>query len=247
MNNNERVVAIVQARMGSSRLPGKVAKELIDKPMLAHTIDRLKAAKELDKIVLATSIKEADDKVVEIAESEGVDHYRGSEADVLSRYIGAAKEYNADIVVRITGDCPLVDPVTIDEVVSEFQSSDLDYMRLKGYPRGFGTEVCSVDTLLKVEQAVNDDIKDNPYREHVTLYIYRHPEKFKIGIKEASSEFNRDYRLCVDEEDDFTLIKEIYKRLYQEGEIINIRNVIKLLDENPNLAKINTHVEQKKV
>ena len=242
----KKVGVIVQARMGSTRLPGKVAKELVGKPMLAHIIERLKKAKKIDQIIVATSLKEDDQKVIEIVRNKNVDTYRGSEDDVLSRYIEAAEKYQLDVVVRVTGDCPLIDPVTIDELVSEFlENEGLDYMRLEGYPRGLDTGICDIETLKRVEDEVTDDPDEVLYREHVTLYIYRNPEKFDIGIKEAPEELKRDYRLCVDEIDDYKLIDELYRRLYREDEIIDIGDVITLLDNEPSLAMINSDIEQK--
>ncbi len=241
-----KIGVIVQARMGSTRLPGKVARKISGKPMLGHIIERLKEADELDQIIVATSDKEEDNKIVKIAEGENVTNFRGSEEDVLSRYIEAAERYKLDVVLRVTGDCPLIDPVTIDELILEFlRSDDIDYMRLEGYPRGLDTGICYLDTLKRVAVEIRGDNDEGLYREHVTLYIYRNPEKFNIGIKEAPVELKRDYRLCVDEIDDYELINEIYKRLYEDGGIIDIREVIDLLDENPSLARINSNIEQK--
>ncbi|TDX58934.1 cytidylyltransferase domain-containing protein [Orenia marismortui] len=252
MQDGKNVVAIVQARMGSTRLPGKVAKNLVGKPMLARLIERLKEAEQVDQIVIATSNKEADDQVVEIAESEEVSYYRGSEKDVLSRYLEAANKFKADIVVRITGDCPLIDPITIDKAALEFLSSKAEYLRINvndiGYPRGLDAEIFSLKTLLKVEESVikEEENKDNHYREHVTFYINKYPDEFKFRAYQPPEELRRNYRLCVDEEADFNLIEEIYKRLYREDRIIDILDVIDLLDNNPDLAQINYQVEQKK-
>lgn len=244
-----KVIAIVQARMGSTRLPGKVAKKVKDKPMLTHLLERLKYTEELDQIIVATSKKEQDDRVAEIAEESGISCFRGSEHDVLLRYIAAARENNADVIVRITGDCPLIDPDTIDEIIKDFISSEVEYMGHSGYPRGLDTEVFYLKSLFKAEEMISreEEQEDNSYREHVTLYIYRHPEDFKIDFYEAPDELRRDYRLCVDEQADFNLIIEIYKRLYKPGEIIDICDVIELLDNNPELAEMNSNVQQKKV
>ncbi|MDI3546984.1 MAG: spore coat polysaccharide biosynthesis protein SpsF [Halanaerobiales bacterium] len=246
MVQEHKIVAIVQARMGSSRLPGKVAKEIVGKPMLAHLINRLKRAENLNQIVIATSKEKADDRVVEIAKREGVDFYRGSETDVLSRYIEAAQKFGADVIIRITGDCPLIDPVTVDEVIADFLKSEVDYMGHRGYPRGLDTEVFYLETLLRVKELLSDDKKDDLYREHVTLYIYRHPEIFNIAHHQAPEVLRRDYRLCVDEIDDFRLVKEIYERLYREDKVFDIKETIKLLDQEPELARLNSHVQQKK-
>lgn len=244
----KKVGIIVQARMGSTRLPRKVDMSLVGKPMLAHVIERLKESREADQVIVATSEDKGDDRVIEIAENEEVDTYRGSEMDVLSRYIEASERYRLDIVVRVTGDCPLIDPVTIDELIREFRKSpDLDYMRLRGYPRGLDTGVCTLRTLRKVENHVKDDPDEDKFREHVTLYIYRHPEHFNIGFKEAPEELKRDYRLCVDEIEDLDLMREIYRRLYEKDDIIDIKDVVDLLDNDPKLAGMNVHVEQKNV
>ncbi|MFW6040857.1 MAG: cytidylyltransferase domain-containing protein [Thermoplasmatota archaeon] len=243
----KKIGVIVQARMGSTRLPGKVAKELVGKPMLTHVIERLKESEELDQIIVATSVKDDDGRVIEIAEKENVSTYRGSEADVLSRYIEAAEKYQIDIIIRVTADCPLIDPITIDELIKEFlKSIDLDYMNLKGYPRGLDTGICTLESLKKVERKVKNDPKESQYREHVTLYIYRHPEEFKIDIKEAPEELRKGYRLSVDEVEDFELMENIYNRLYEEGDIIDIKEVLKMLDNEPELAKINADIKQKK-
>lgn len=249
----KKVAAIVQARMGSERLPGKVAMEIEGKPMLAHLIERLKHAKKIDQIIIATSNKQTDDTVAQIAEACGVSCYRGSEADVLSRYLEAAEKYKVDIIVRITGDCPLVDPFIVDELIRNYLVSDFDYMGVNigkdGYPRGLDAEIFSSETLQKAAEYIEKDgeARNSPYREHVSLYIYRHPEYFKVGKLNPPTGLRRNYRLCVDEKKDLELIKEIYKRFYTDGQIIDIKRVIKTLDENPDLAGMNSDVQQKKV
>ena len=156
-----KVAAIVQARMGSERLPGKVAMEIEGKPMLAHLIERLKHAKKIDQIIIATSNKQTDDTVAQIAEACGVSCYRGSEADVLSRYLEAAEKYKVDIIVRITGDCPLVDPFIVDELIRNYLVSDFDYMGVNigkdGYPRGLDAEIFSSETLQKAAEYIEKD------------------------------------------------------------------------------------------
>ena len=248
-----KVAAIVQARMGSERLLGKVALEVEGKPLLAHLIERLKKAEKIDQVIIATSDKEADTPVVEIAETCGISFYRGSETDVLSRYLEAAEKYGVDIIVRVTGDCPLLDPLTVDELVGKYLASDLDYMRLNvdedGYPRGLDAEIFSLKTLEKAAEYIEGEGEggNSPYREHVTLYIYRHPDLFKTVQVDPPAYLRRDYRLCVDEREDFELIQEIYRRFYKEGQIIDIRQVIQALDEEPTLAEMNRKVQQKQV
>lgn len=248
-----KVVAIIQARMDSTRLPGKVARLLVGKPLLAHIIARVKKAAEINEIVVATTTRASDDRVAEIARQEGVGLYRGSEYDVLSRYLAAGRQYETELVVRLTGDCPLLDPHTIDRAINSFIAAQVDYLRLElgqaGYPRGLDVEVFFYQTLVRVAELLKKEGAqgDNPYREHVTLYIYHHPEDFRIFWLKPSSILARNYRLCVDEALDFQLIEEIYKNLYCAGDIIDINAAINFLDHNPTLAKLNQSIEQKKI
>ncbi len=252
-NRQNNIVAIVQARMGSSRLPGKVAKKIMGQPMLAHLIDRLKYSNLIDQIVVATSILQVDDMVAQIAQQAGIGVYRGSESNVLSRYLEAAQEFNADIIIRITGDCPLIDPGTVDKAINIFLEKNVNYLRLdvaeNGYPRGLDTEVFYYNTLVQTVKYIEQEgyAKDSPYCEHVTLYIYNHPEKFKVIQQKPDESLQRNYRLCVDEPADFQLISQIYERLYKKGEIIAINQVIELLDNDLELAMINQGIKQKKV
>jgi len=240
-----RVVCIVQARTGSTRLPGKVLKNLVGRPMLAHVIDRLKACSAYDAIVVATTVARRDDQVAELAAGAGVGVFRGDEEDVLSRYAQAAVEFDAEVVVRVTADCPLIDPVISAETVRYFLSGDFDYVGAGvggGFPRGLDTEVFSRGVLMEVHEVA----EDRPSREHVTYWIYNHPERFRLGQYQAPAELRRpQYRLCVDEEDDFRLISEIYGRLYRPCEIIDVRRVIDLLDREQALATVNSGVSQK--
>lgn len=243
----KKTACIVQARTGSTRLPGKVLKPLKGKPMLAHIIERLKQAKLLDYIIIATSYLEQDRPIVESAQKNDVLSFAGSEDDVLLRYAKAAKTVDADTIVRVTGDCPLIDPVTVDNTVAFFKNNDYDYVGAgisTGFPRGLDTEVFSKEALIRANAAA----KDAPSREHVTYYMYMHPDEFRIGYYYAPPGMKYpEWRLCVDERDDFRLIEEIYERLYRKDEIINIEEVIKLLKNSPELLKINSNVVQKKV
>lgn len=244
---NKKVVCIVQARMGSNRLSGKVLKKIKGKSMILHIVERLSHCITLDQVVVATTTEEQDDLLCRLLELENIDYYRGSEEDVLDRYIKTAKKFNADIIVRITADCPLIHPKLIDDVVTEFKTGKYDYISPKselGLIRGLDTEVFSFRALEKIDELA----KEYKYREHVTLYIYRHPEEFNIGIFPIPNILNNPaMRLCVDEIDDFILIEYIYNRLYKENQIINIHDVIKLLNDNPELSEINANVKQSKV
>jgi len=244
-----KTVAIVQARMASTRLPGKVLRELAGKPMLEHVIDRVKSSKMIDEIVIATSRNEKDERIVELAKRLNVGWFVGSEEDVLDRYMKAAEQVAADIIVRITGDCPLIDPYTIDRIVRRHLKLNVDYTRTlidqnnsKSFPRGLDTEVFSINVLRKVHKLA----KKPGEREHVTVFIYEHPKMFKIEVIEAEESLQRPkYRLCVDVEEDLRLITEIYHQLYVSSGIIDIKDVVKLLDNNPDLREINAHVKQR--
>lgn len=241
------IACIVQARTGSTRLPGKVLKPLAGRPMLSHLIERLKEAVTLDTIVIGTTYLPQDDPIVDLAEQHGVAWYRGPQEDVLARYAGAAEMVGAGVVVRITSDCPLIDPVTVDNVVRYFLAHDYDYVAAwvgSGFPRGLDTEVCTREALMKAHRLA----EDAPSREHVTLYLHRHPEIFRLASYPAPPELRHpDWRLCVDEEDDFRLIEEIYNRLYRPGSPIDFRDVVHLLENEPRLLQINAHVRQKVV
>jgi len=228
-------------------LPGKVLKTLVGRPMLEHLIERLQRCKTLDVLTIATTTLAQDDPIAELAKQAGAVCFRGPEDDVLARYVGAAKMVEADIVVRITSDCPLIDPVTVDNVVRYFLASAYDYVAAgvgSGFPRGLDTEVVGAEVLMRAHREAHDV----PSREHVTWYIHRHPELFHLGYYPAPPELRHpDWRLCVDEEADFQLIEEIYGRLYRAGEIIDIREVVNLLEREPQLRHINAKVRQKVV
>ena len=214
--------------------------------MLSHVLDRLRATRRLAQVVLATTDLAADDAIEALAETEGVVCFRGSELDVLSRYLGAAALVDAERIVRVTSDCPLIDPLTVDLAIDYFQAHSHDYVSAGvagGFPRGLDTEVMTRAALERAGQLATD----GPYREHVTLYLYRHPEVFSIGQVPAPTALRRpQWRLCVDEEADFALVSEIYRRLWKPGDIIPISAVVDLLDADPRLASLNAHVDQKK-
>jgi len=242
-----KVVCIIQARMGSTRLPGKVLKDLFGKKALEHLIERVKQSKLIDEIIIATTESEQDNAIVEQAEKSGVKYFRGSENDVLSRYYNAAKENSADIVIRITSDCPLIDPFIIDDVIRFFQENDYSIVTNAGndinqrtYPRGLDVEVFSFEALQEAFKYATE----NYQREHVTPYIYEHAEKiyyYKNNIDYSN------YRWTLDTEEDFELISMIYKLLYRGKHDFYFDDILKLFEQHPELSKINEHVEQKKL
>lgn len=212
-----KVLAIVQARMGSNRLPGKVMKPIGGHPMIYYTLTRLKRSRYIDQIVLATSDKKADTPLAEFGQSLGFNVFRGDEDNVLERYKKAKDLYQGDIIVRVTGDCPLIDPVIVDHTITQFMMEDYDYIRLdvpNTFIRGFDVEVFSKEALDKTYNIVcvqNDlDREDyKPFREHVTYYIYKHLDEFNVGCMKGKDEALSSINLSVDTLEDFNRVKKL--------------------------------------
>ena len=240
-----KVVDVVQARMGSSRLPGKVLMPLCGRPMIEHLLERLSRVRRVDEVWVATTVSPQDDDLARFLSGRGFNVHRGPEEDVLTRYVETAERSGADVVVRHTADCPLVDPALVDDVVSAFLDTEYDYMKPlheEGMIRGLDTEVFTLDALLRADRLA----RDVPSREHVTLYMYRHPQEFSVGVFPMPERLKLPgARLCVDEEDDFRLIEAIYGALYAKGKIVEFEDVLKLLRERPDLAALNSGVRQK--
>lgn len=232
-----RTVAIVQARICSTRLPGKILMSILGEPMLKRMIERVKRAKGLDAIVVATTDKPEDDATAELAKKCGVQVFRGDEKDVLDRFYKASKEAGADIVIRLTGDCPLHDPAVIDEVTQHFLSNKIDYTHAPvNYPEGLDTEVFS---FVALERAWGKS-KLPSEREHVTLYIRNHPELFKIddGWKHGDDEYSTMH-WSVDTQADFDFVTKIYEQLYPSNPCFNKDDVLALLAEHQEFMEIN--------
>lgn len=243
----KKTVAIIQARMGSTRLPGKVMVNLMGKTILEHVIDRVKQCNEIDEIIIATTTDNKDNIIVKTAQKCGVKYFRGSEEDVLSRYYYAAKENNGEIIVRITSDCPLIDPFVIDEIVDFYKKNQYDIvtnasadLKKRTYPRGLDTEVFGFNIIKEAYQK-----GDKPYqREHVTPYIYENSNK--IYYYKNNTDYSM-YRWTLDTKEDLQLITEIYKHLYKGKHNFYFKDIIKLFEKYPGLAEINRDVEQKKL
>jgi len=241
-----RVVAIVQARTGSTRLPSKVLLDLAGAPVLERVLTRLQRCRRLDEVVVATTDLSRDDVLAELCQQHGWPVFRGSEQDVLDRYYQAASAHAAEAVVRITSDCPLIEPKVVDRVVDEFlqRQPAVSYasnaVPRRTYPRGLDTEVF---TFTALERAWRED--DRPaYREHVTPYINSNPELFSIHCVEHSEDYSH-LRWTVDTPEDLELVRRIYDAL--GGDDFTWDEVRALLDEHPQWLEINRHVEQKKV
>jgi len=239
-----KVGIIVQARMGSQRLAGKVLKEVRGKPLLEYQIERLRRVSLADELIVATTTSARDLSIVNICNHLEVPIFRGSEDDVLSRYYDAAKVYHLDTVVRVTADCPLIDPVIVDQVIRRFQEGAWDYVSntlKRRYPRGMDTEVFAFEALQKSHQ----EAKAKPDREHVTPYIYRNPSCFKLGEVVCDDDLS-GYRWTVDTEDDFQLIRKMLEALYPSKMNFTLKDCLDLLSEHPDWHLINAHVCQKK-
>ena len=241
------IAVIIQARTGSTRLPGKVMKELCGKTILAHDIERVSQAKMVDEIIIATTTHDSDDVIVQEAERLGVKVFRGSEDDVLSRYYFAAKEAGADVVVRITSDCPLIDPVILDDVIRVFLDGSYDIVTNAGndlskrtFPRGLDAEVFSFEML----ETAHLKAVETYQREHVTPYIYENAKS--VFYYQNDVDYSK-YRWTLDTEEDWLLISAIYQRLYHREHNFYFKDILSVMEENPELYNINKDIEQKKL
>lgn len=240
-----KVGAIVQARMTSSRLPGKVLRQVVGKPMLAHLVERATRATLVEDIVVATTTNPADDQIEAACRRLGVNCFRGSEEDVLGRVLGAARKFRIDLIVELTGDNVLIDPFVIDRVVQTYLDGDVDYVSNAlqlTYPLGLNVQVFSTETLAEVDQLTADPVD----REHVSLYIYEHPERFKLrNVESGLPPRYSGIRLTVDTADDFDVITAVYEALYADDPQFGLTEVLQLFDRQPELAGRNRHVQQR--
>ncbi|MBT5399268.1 glycosyltransferase family protein [bacterium] len=237
------IIVIIQARMGSFRLPNKVMKKILNKPLIDYLLERVATAKRVDKIVLATTIKSEDDYLAEHVNSLGYDVFRGSDADVLSRYYHAFNKFKSktdksNAIVRITGDCPLIDAQLIDKVITEYQERNIDYVALSpDFAEGLDVEIFS-ETLLT--QAFNK-AKNPSEREHVALFFHNNKKLFNM-YRVQNKTNDSCYRITVDEEQDFIVIKEIIEHFYSNNLVLNTQNIKHYLDRNPNIYNLNSHI-----
>lgn len=241
-----RVAVIVQARMGSTRLPGKVLKPVLGKPLLTYQLERLRRCRTASTIVLATSTLPGDDALAGWAKDNGVICVRGSESDVLGRFRAAAAAVDAEVVVRVTGDCPLIDPGVLDDTVDLFMKAGA-----KGYgsncnprrtfPRGLDVEVFSRAALEEAAAQAEAPAE----REHVTPYLINRPERFP-PLLHTSGEPLGGLRWTVDAPEDFELVRRVLEALYPANPAFGWREALELLKRHPDWAALNAHVEQKK-
>jgi len=245
-----KIAAIIQARTSSTRLPGKVLKELPYNSgitCLEQVIRRLKKSKRLNEIIIATTEEKEDNEIIDITKKEDVKYFRGSKENVLSRYYFAAKENNIDIIIRITSDCPCIDVDITDLTIDDHINKMADYTTnslVRTYPHGLDVEVINFNSL---EKAYKNATKDYG-KEHVTPYINRNPQKFKINIIKAPKElYAPDTRITLDTEEDYALLCAVFDYLYPQNKYFNACDIVNLFKEKPWLKLINKKVIQKKI
>ena len=242
--DNPRVIASIEARMGSSRLPGKMMAQIGDKIVIQHLIDRLRDCHTVDDIIIATTENEKDDELVHWAESYGVKYFRGSEKDVLQRVIDANSFMNADVIVEITGDCPFTDPEVIDIGVSTFLVNDCDYLtncEKKSAVPGLYVQVFLLKSLVDIGKLITD----KAVREHVSLYYYENPKKYKIIHLMSSPSWSlpKNTRVYLDYPEDLEFLRAIYMRLVKNKKYqFKSQDIVDLLKSEPELLNINSHL-----
>lgn len=236
------ITAIIQARTGSSRLPGKVFADLSGQPLIWHVVNRLKYSKKIERIVLATTVNPKDDVLEQWAQDNKIDCFRGSENNVLERYYMAAKAYEADVIVRITADDPFKDPVVIDSVIEKLQTEQLDFSfnnNPPSFPEGLDVEVFTMKALETAYRNSTD-----PYeQEHVTQYFYRNKPMFKQGNFAYEDDISA-LRWTIDTDKDLEMAAIVYEKLYQPGKIFFFGDILDLFEKQPEISNINSHVEK---
>ena len=241
--NRKKVVAVIQARMGSTRLPEKVLKKILDKSMLQLMIERVQNSKTIDDIIVATTTSTKDDEIVLLCKNLDINVFRGSDENVLQRVSQAVNTIKGDIIVELTGDCPLVDWNLIDKMVYLYKANNVDYIsncHPYTFPEGFDIEIFSNEKL----QWINEHVSDSKVKEHVSLYFYENPNKYKL--MNYTCDVNRGHwHLSVDEESDFQVVKNIFENLYLKNKKFTVYDVINYLDKHPEIKKINDHVKLK--
>lgn len=247
------ILGIIQARMNSERLPGKVLLPLLDKSILWHIHNRLRFSKKLDQICISTSNNSSDDPIMEFAKKNNIKIYRGSEENLILRHLGAAKSFNADVIVRITADDPLIDPEIIDDLISLYEKNlDADFIcnnKERTFPVGLDAEIIPVKTLKKFESISNDPIFHEFF---ISNYIFEHPNDFKSKGLKLDKPFLE--RWTLDYSEDYEFIKQIYSHLYKKNKIFSMKDILTLLNEKPELRTINlmhysnfSHLKYKKL
>mgnify|MGYP003973402553 FL=1 len=240
-----RIVATIEARMTSTRLPGKVMLQVLGKPMLHYLVERLKKVPSIDEIILATTVNSDDDILVEFAKEENIKYFRGSEEDVMLRVVEAADSVGADIVVEITGDCPIIDPQIVEQTILMYMANNVDYVsngHIRSYPDGMDTQVFALN-ILKKSLSMTNELLDH---EHVTLHIRNNPQLFtKINFVAPPELDWPELGLTLDEQHDYNLLKIIIEHFGQENPFFSCLDVVQFLKGRPELVAINAKVHRK--
>lgn len=241
-SNNEKILIVIQARRGSSRLPDKIMLPLKGKPLLIRMAERVLASKTPKEVVIATTTNKEDDEVVSLCLKNDLNVFRGDPSDLLDRHYQAAIKYKADVVVKIPSDCPLICPDVIDRVLKFYIENKNKYdfvsnLHPSTYPDGHDVEVMPFKVL---EQARNEATKKIE-REHTTPFIWDRPDRFRIGndIWETGLDFSKSHRMTIDYPEDYEFIKKVYEELYDEKKIFTLCDIMLLLDRKPEIKKIN--------
>lgn len=240
---NKDLAVVIQARLGSTRLPGKVLADLAGQSQLERVVERCRCSKMVGRVIVATTVEYADDAVASEAERIGAELFRGDERDVLGRYVGAARRMALTELLRITADNPLIDPNAIDDLARHWQRSRHDYITIEGYPLGLGdVEAVTVEALLRAD---SEAPIDSPEREHVTQWIVRHPENYTIDTLHATARLRRsDLRLTVDYPADLEVARFVYSSFAPRADF-DSSEIIDLLDRHPEWARRNRDMKQR--
>lgn len=239
-----RINASIEARITSTRLPGKVLMEINKKPVLQLMVERIRKSKFINDIIIATTINKADDTIVSLAKDTKVNFYRGSEENVLQRVLGAHEEFKSDIIVELTGDCPLIDPLLIDECIEFYLNNKdkYDYVSNcveRSYPDGMDVQVFSRNVLGEAARKTNNPLD----REHVSRYIYTSGEYRIHTIKAQGDLFWPDLGITLDTREDFELIKSIFEHFKNND--FTLKDILELLRQNKEMLNINKHIQRR--
>lgn len=240
-----KVIDIIEARMISVRLPGKVMMPFVGKPSLELMIERLKRSRTVDQILVATTTNQTDDVIVDLCQESTIPFYRGSEEDVLKRIIDAGMKFSADVIVRTTADCPLVDWRIVDHLIKLYRSGDYDYVSNvieRSFPLGFDVEVFSFKKLQEIEKTVTEQV----YREHPPYYFYTHPNKFRLKNWKARGKMHRpDLRVTLDTQEDYIVLTKIFEKLHPLNPDFSAEDVVELMWRHPEWVAINSQIEHR--
>lgn len=240
------IIAAIQARMGSNRLPKKVMREILGKPMLWHIFRRLRTVSNITDVVISTTLNPLDKDIIEFAKEYKIKYYAGSENDIVDRMYQTAKYFDATALIRITADCPVVDPFIVENLVNSFLQNNFDYVsnwspQKRTYPHGLEVEIYSISCLDRLW----NEVKDPLLREWIPFNIHENPDKFDIKILENETDIT-EFRWTVDYKEDLILIEKIYSELYRDDYIFTMEDILKIIDTTPDLKKINDKYKEKK-